>query len=113
MGPGPRAGVNVGQEGEHEVKLLLNRTEKWGVTRYLVRSSWRNHSSVNDEWLRAEELGHCPEKVAEYDAAVPRRRAARRGDSGPAAVPVPAARAGARVVVPPPAGLAPLVSPAG
>ncbi len=30
--------------------------------------------------LRAEELGYYPEKVAEYDAAAPCRRAARRGD---------------------------------
>ena len=44
-----------------------------------------------DEWLRAEELGHCrdcPEKV-EYDADPPRRRAARRDPScGPAGISV-------------------------
>jgi hypothetical protein len=62
-----------GQEGEHEVELLLNRkTTKRGVTRYLVR--WHGHTSADDEWLRVEELGHCLEKVAEYDAAAPRRR---------------------------------------
>ncbi len=42
-----------------------------GVTRsgYLVR--WRGHTSAVtvDEWLRLEELAHCLEKVAEYDAA--------------------------------------------
>ena len=57
-----------------------------GVTRYLVR--WRGHTSADDEWLRLEELAHCPEKVAEYDAAAPRRRAALR--AGPDAAPVPA-----------------------
>ena len=36
------------------------------------------HTSADDEWIREEELGHCLEKVAEYDAAAPRRRAARR-----------------------------------
>ncbi len=71
---------NLGQEGEHEVELLLNRKEVRGVTHYLVR--WRGHSSAADEWLRATELGHCPEKVAEYEAAAPRRRAARRGQVG-------------------------------
>jgi hypothetical protein len=44
---------------------------------------------ADDEWLwRAEELTHCQEKVAEYDATAPRRRAARRADSDPAAAAV-------------------------
>ena len=34
----------------------------------------------------AEELAHCPEKVAEYDAAAPRRRAARRAAAPSAAL---------------------------
>ena len=107
------------EKDEHEVDLLSFAAklhgDEWGH-RYFVR--WRGHTSADDEWLRAEELGHggtarqCPVKVAEYDAAALRRRAIRRGDSGPAAVPVPAARAGARVAVPPPAGPAQLVSPA-
>ena len=106
VAPAPGPVSDAGQEGEHEVELLLNRTEKRGVTRYLVR--WRGHTSADDEWLRAEELLHCPEKVAEYDAAAPRRRAARRVD-GPVDVPGP----GPRGAVPPPAGPAPLVCPAG
>jgi hypothetical protein len=78
---------DVGQEGEHEVELLLNRRLVRGVMRYLVR--WRGHTSADDEWLRAEELEHCPEKVAEYDATAPRRRAARRADptAAPSAAP--------------------------
>ena len=50
---------------------LLNRRRLRGVTRYLVR--WRGHTSAYDEWLREEELVHCREKVAEYDAPAPRR----------------------------------------
>ena len=69
-----------GQEGEHEVELLLNRKMTRDVTRYLVR--WRGHTSADDEWLRTEELVHCKEKVAEYDSAAPRRRAARLGVPG-------------------------------
>jgi hypothetical protein len=83
------------------VELLLNRRRVRGVTRYLVR--WRGHTSADDEWLRTEELGHCPEKVAEYDAAAPRRRGARNGDSDAApAVVDPAAAAGPTLPVAPP-----------
>ena len=58
------------------MELLLNCTAVRGVTRYLVRR--RGHTSADDSWLRLDELAHCAEKVAEYDAAAPRRRAARR-----------------------------------
>ncbi len=59
-----------GQEGEHEVELLLNRKEIRWVLHYLVL--WLCHISADDEWLWAEELAHCSERVAEYDAAAPR-----------------------------------------
>jgi hypothetical protein len=85
------------------VELLLNRRLVRGVLRYLVR--WRGHPSADDEWLRAEELLHCQEKVAEYDATAPRRRAARRA--------APAAAATAAPPAPPVPAPAPLVSPAG
>ncbi len=83
---GPARVSDVGQEGEHEMELLLNRRLVRCVMRYLVR--WRGDTSADDEWLRAEELTHCQEKVAEYDVTAPRRRAARRADSSaaPAAV---------------------------
>ena len=41
--PGPIS--DAGQEGEHEVGLLLNRRVMRGVTRYLVR--WRGHTSCS------------------------------------------------------------------
>ena len=81
--PAPGLVSDEGEEGEHEVELLLNRRMVRGVTHYLVR--WRGHASADDYWLRLEELAHCPEKVAEYDAAAPRRGIARR--PGPAAGP--------------------------
>ena len=71
--PGPVS--DAGQEGEHEVELLLNRRLFRGVTQYLVR--WRGHASPADEWRRVEELDHCRDLVAEYDAIAPTRRAAR------------------------------------
>ena len=64
----------------------------------------RGHTSADDEWLRADELTHCQEKVAEYNATAP-RRAARRAD--------PAAEPAAAPPVPPPPAPAPLVAPAG
>ena len=89
--PAPGPVSDPGQEGKHEVELLLNRKTTRGVTRYLVR--WHGHTSADDEWLRTEQLVHCPEKVAEYDAAAPRRRAARLGGPGadPLAFPPPLA----------------------
>jgi hypothetical protein len=83
------------------VELLLNRKMTLGVTCYLVR--WCGHTSADDEWLRTEELVHCQEKVAEYDAAAPRRRAARLGvpGAGPVVVPTALAAETALVVAPP------------
>ena len=50
------------------MELLLNSRTVRGVKRCLML--WRGHTSADDEWLRKEELVHCREKVAEYDAAI-------------------------------------------
>ena len=55
--PGPVSDRDTGQQGEHEVELLLNRQLVRGVLRYLVR--WRGYTSADDTWLRLEELAHC------------------------------------------------------
>lgn len=67
------------------MELLLNRQTVRGVTRYLVR--WRGHAAPEDQWLREEELTHCPALVAEYDAAAPRRRGAIRAARSISAAP--------------------------
>jgi hypothetical protein len=101
--PAPGPVSDAGQEGEHEVELLLNRRLVRGVMRYLVR--WKEHTSADDEWLRAEELANCQEKVAEYDAAAPRRRVHRVAPAAAlAAAPPPAAPAPATAPLVPPAG---------
>ncbi len=99
--PGPIS--DEGQEGEHEVEMLLNRRLVRGVMRYLVRR--RGHTLADNEWLQAEELTHCQEKVAEYDTTAPRRRAGRW--AAPAAAPT------AALPAPPAPAPAPLVAPAG
>ncbi len=94
------------------MELLLDRTMTTrGVSRYLVRCVVRPRTtSADDERLRAEELLHCPEKAAEYDAAAPRRR--RAGHRvGPADV--SGGRPGRGGGVLPPVKAAPLLAPAG
>ena len=66
------------------------------------------HAAADDSWLRLDELAHCAEKVAEYDAAAPRRRAARRSRRAAAVPPATLPDAPAPVLVPPA-----LVAPAG
>ena len=102
--PAPGPVSDAGQEGEHEVELILNRRRFRGVTQYLVR--WKGHASTDDEWLREEELRHCPLKVAEYDASPHPRRATRRRDLGAAPAPISVGGAGAVGV-----GSLPLVAP--
>ena len=90
--PAPGLVSDTGHEGKHEAELLLNpRQLVRGVLRYLVRC-WGYTSADSDyTWLQLDELAHCPEKVAEYDAAAPRRHTARRiaRGTGPAPSPAP------------------------
>ena len=73
------------------VEQLLNRRILHGRTHYLVR--WQGHDSTADSWEPVEHLTNCPERIAEYEAAAPRRprtlRKADRGGAGPAAEAVP------------------------
>jgi hypothetical protein len=79
-----------GQEGEHhdKLELLLNCKELHWVTHKLVQLCC--HTSAADEWLPADTLLNCQEKVAEYDASVLQRRsrASRGGTSAAAATSV-------------------------
>ena len=52
---------------------------------------WLGHASPadRDEWRQVEELDHCRDLVAEYDAIEPTRRAARNGARRAAALPAP------------------------
>ena len=72
----PRPVSDPGQAGEYVVEQLLNRKTLRGRTYYLVR--WQGHASADDSWEPVEHLAHCPERVAEYEAAAPRRPKARR-----------------------------------
>ena len=87
--PGPVS--DPGQEGEYVVEQLLNRRILHGRTHYLVR--WQGHDSTADSWEPVEHLTNCSERIAEYEAAAPRRprtlRKADRGGAGPAAEAVP------------------------
>jgi hypothetical protein len=71
--PGPVG--DPGQEGEHIVEQLLNCTTRRCRTYYLVR--WQGHASAEDSWEPVKHLAHCPERVAKYEAAAPRRPRAR------------------------------------
>ena len=88
--PGPVA--DPGQAGEYVVAQLLNRKVLRGRTYYMVR--WQGHASADDSWEPVEHLTNCPERLAEYEAAAPRRpkarRTARSGGADPAAPPPPA-----------------------
>ena len=99
--PGPVS--DPGREGEHVVEQLLNRKTLRGRTYYLVR--WQGHTSASDSWEPAEHLAHCPERVAEYEAAAPRRpkalRALRRA-GGPSAAALQPSRAASPPPVAPP-----------
>ncbi len=54
------------------VEQLLNRKSIRGRTYYLVQ--WQGHDSADDSWEPEEHLAHCPERVAEYEAALPPAR---------------------------------------
>jgi hypothetical protein len=58
------------------VEQIQNRKTIRGRTHYLVL--WKGQSSSNDSWEPVEHLTNCAERLAEYEAAAPRRPKARR-----------------------------------
>ena len=74
--PPPGPVTDPGQEGEYEVEQLLNRKHIRGRMHYLVR--WKGHAPADDSWEPVEHLTNCAERIAEYEAAAPRRPKARR-----------------------------------
>jgi hypothetical protein len=69
--------MDPGQEGQYVVEQLLIHKTLRGRTYYLVL--WQGHTSVDFSWEPAEHLAHyCPERIAEYEAAAPRRLSALR-----------------------------------
>ena len=72
--PGPVS--DPGQEGEYVVAQLLNRKTIRGRMHYLVR--WQGHDSADDSWEPVEHLTNCADRIAEYEAAAPRRQRAKR-----------------------------------
>ena len=89
------------------VDQLLNRKTVRGRTCYLVR--WQGHASAADSWEPAEHLANCQERVAEYEAAAPRRPKALRAHQR--AGPAPLAQAAAPLSPPPPLAAAPPPQP--
>ena len=87
------------------MEQLLNRKTVRGRTYYLVL--WQGHASAADSWEPAEHLANCQERVAEYEAAAPRRpkalRAHQRAGTAPLAQAVaPPARLPPPAAAPPP-----------
>ena len=57
---------------------LLPECHDGSLGGHLGRATSTGRTLADDKWLRLGELTHCPKKVVEYDAAAPRRCAARR-----------------------------------
>ena len=89
------------------VEQPLNRKTVRGRTYYLVR--WQGHASAADSWEPAEHLANCQERVAEYEAAAPRRPKALRARQR--AGPPPLTQAATTPAPPPPPAAAPPPQP--
>ena len=75
--PAPAGPVDdPGQEGEFVVEQILNRKVLRGKRHYLVR--WQGLPAAEDSWEPVEHLTHCPDMLAEYEAAAARRPKALR-----------------------------------
>ena len=88
------------------MEQLLNRKTVRGRTYYLVR--WQGHASAADSWEPAEHLANCQpeERVAEYEAAAPRRpkalRAYQHASTAPLAMAAPPSPPPPSAAAPPP-----------
>ena len=90
--PGHRPGAGGGVRGG-------SAPQPQDGPRYLVR--WQGHTSAADSWEPAEHLANCQERVAEYEAAAPRRLKALGAHQRAGTVPL------AQTAAPPPPAAAP------
>ncbi len=57
--------VKVDGEKEYEVEEILNRQERRGITKYLVK--WKGYTVKENTWEGLENLKNAMEKIEEFE----------------------------------------------